>query len=289
MKQASHQGTKRCADEPEVRRHIEMPTEFSPTGFVYRVLCDYGDRFLRLIWHIWWQVAPRPLPGSISPRSSYLHGATVPSISGLARHRRTGQGRDHREARAVALKADALDERANGDGRPHERNWTPASFNGALQSAPGPSPKRILVTGYGFWVFLLSDIIMFSAILRRLCCFGRARLTGGPTGRAAVSISRASRRSRQDALFALELHMWPGERSPRRCVISFGRLLGRAGDHGGAGRSMVPDALEVREFMPVMIAQGAGPTAQRLPVGFFRAGRMPRHPCEPRAFYGWER
>ena len=28
--------------------------------------------------------------------------------------------------------------------------------------AGGPSPKRIVV-GYGFWIFLLSDIIMFSA------------------------------------------------------------------------------------------------------------------------------
>ena len=31
----------------------------------------------------------------------------------------------------------------------------------------GPAPKRI-VTGYGFWIFLLSDIVMFSALLRGL-------------------------------------------------------------------------------------------------------------------------
>ena len=28
--------------------------------------------------------------------------------------------------------------------------------------AGGPAPKRIVV-GYGFWIFLLSDVIMFSA------------------------------------------------------------------------------------------------------------------------------
>ena len=33
----------------------------------------------------------------------------------------------------------------------------------AIASEAGPAPKRIVVA-YGFWIFLLSDIIMFAAL-----------------------------------------------------------------------------------------------------------------------------
>nr|WP_235918917.1 cytochrome o ubiquinol oxidase subunit III [Aureimonas psammosilenae] len=47
--------------------------------------------------------------------------------------------------------------------------------------AGGPSPKRIIV-GYGFWIFLLSDIIMFSAFFAAFAVL-RDATDGGPTGR----------------------------------------------------------------------------------------------------------
>ena len=53
---------------------------------------------------------------------------------------------------------------------------------GALQSASeaGPAPKRIVVA-YGFWIFLLSDIVMFSALFAAYAVLGRAT-AGGPAG-----------------------------------------------------------------------------------------------------------
>jgi len=45
---------------------------------------------------------------------------------------------------------------------------------------PGPAPKRI-VTGYGFWIFILSDIIMFSAFFATYAVLLGAT-AGGPTG-----------------------------------------------------------------------------------------------------------
>lgn len=45
----------------------------------------------------------------------------------------------------------------------------------------GPSSKRIVV-GYGFWLFLISDIIMFSAFFAAYAVLGGAT-AGGPTGR----------------------------------------------------------------------------------------------------------
>lgn len=44
----------------------------------------------------------------------------------------------------------------------------------------GPASKRIIV-GYGFWIFLLSDIVMFSAIFASYAVLSSAT-AGGPTG-----------------------------------------------------------------------------------------------------------
>ena len=47
-------------------------------------------------------------------------------------------------------------------------------------SEAGPAPKRIVVS-YGFWIFLLSDIVMFSALFASYAALARAT-AGGPTG-----------------------------------------------------------------------------------------------------------
>lgn len=47
-------------------------------------------------------------------------------------------------------------------------------------SEAGPAPKRVVVA-YGFWIFLLSDIVMFSALFAVFAVLRRAT-AGGPTG-----------------------------------------------------------------------------------------------------------
>ena len=47
-------------------------------------------------------------------------------------------------------------------------------------SETGPAPKRIVVA-YGFWIFLLSDIVMFSALFAAYAVLVNAT-AGGPTG-----------------------------------------------------------------------------------------------------------
>src|SRR5437868_13020164 len=44
----------------------------------------------------------------------------------------------------------------------------------------GPAPKRI-VTGYGFWIFILSDMVMFSAFFATYAVLG-GQTAGGPSG-----------------------------------------------------------------------------------------------------------
>ncbi|MBV9539106.1 MAG: cytochrome (ubi)quinol oxidase subunit III [Acidisphaera sp.] len=50
----------------------------------------------------------------------------------------------------------------------------------------GPAPKRIVVT-YGFWIFLLSDIVMFSAFFAAHAVLSR-EYAGGPTGHELFDI-----------------------------------------------------------------------------------------------------
>jgi len=46
-------------------------------------------------------------------------------------------------------------------------------------SESGPAPKRTVV-GYGFWIFLLSDVVMFSALFAAFAVLAKAT-AGGPT------------------------------------------------------------------------------------------------------------
>ena len=61
----------------------------------------------------------------------------------------------------------------------------------------GPAPKRI-VTGYGFWIFLLSDIVMFSCFFAAYAVL-LGQTAGGPSGARAVR-SAATSRSRPACL-----------------------------------------------------------------------------------------
>src|SRR6266516_2551986 len=50
----------------------------------------------------------------------------------------------------------------------------------------GPAPKRIVVA-YGFWIFILSDMIMFSALFAAYAVLS-ANTAGGPTGAELFNI-----------------------------------------------------------------------------------------------------
>ncbi|WP_420136444.1 cytochrome o ubiquinol oxidase subunit III [Sphingomonas sp.] len=54
--------------------------------------------------------------------------------------------------------------------------------------AGGPAPKRVIV-GYGFWIFLLSDIVMFSAFFAAYAVLV-GETAGGPSGRDLFDLKR---------------------------------------------------------------------------------------------------
>ena len=71
-----------------------------------------------------------------------------------------------------------------GHGRKHERQHNAEHAGRSLAS------KRV-VTGYGFWIFLLSDIIMFAAFFAAYAVLSGAS-AGGPTGHQLFDVGNTA-------------------------------------------------------------------------------------------------
>jgi cytochrome o ubiquinol oxidase subunit III len=132
----------------------------------------------------------------------------------------------------------------------------------ALTSAAeaGPAAKRIVVA-YGFWIFLLSDIVMFSALFAAYAVLLRAT-AGGPTGaqlfnQNSVAIETACllASSYTCGLMSLAANAHRRAGTYLFAVVTF--VLGAAFL-----------ALEVREFAG-MIALGATPQRSAFLSAFF--------------------
>jgi cytochrome o ubiquinol oxidase subunit III len=132
----------------------------------------------------------------------------------------------------------------------------------ALPSASeaGPAPKRIVVA-YGFWIFLLSDIVMFSALFAAYAVLVHAT-AGGPAGTAlfnqvnvAIETGCLLVSSYTCGLMSLSLN------ARRRPAIYFFAFLTFV-----LGAAFL--ALEIREFAD-MIARGAAPQRSAFLSAFF--------------------
>jgi cytochrome o ubiquinol oxidase subunit 3 len=130
----------------------------------------------------------------------------------------------------------------------------------APASEAGPAPKRIVVA-YGFWIFLLSDIVMFAALFAAYAVLVRAT-AGGPTGaqlfnQTSVALETACLlvSSYTCGLMSLAIASQRRAATYRFAVITF--LLGAAFLY-----------LEVREFAD-MIARGAVPQRSAFLSAFF--------------------
>jgi cytochrome o ubiquinol oxidase subunit 3 len=140
-----------------------------------------------------------------------------------------------------------------------------ATIDSAHQALPspsetGPAPKRIVVA-YGFWIFLLSDVVMFSALFAAYAVLMRAT-AGGPTGaqlfnQASVALETACLlvSSFTCGLMSLSIN------SRSRAAIYFFALITFV-------LGAVFLALEIREFAD-MIARGAAPQRSAFLSAFF--------------------
>lgn len=72
----------------------------------------------------------------------------------------------------------------------HGGHPTREAAPGTGQGETGPASKRIIV-GYGFWIFLLSDIVIFSCFFATYAVL-RGATAGGPTIRDLVDLPRVA-------------------------------------------------------------------------------------------------
>jgi cytochrome o ubiquinol oxidase subunit III len=132
----------------------------------------------------------------------------------------------------------------------------------ALPSASeaGPAPKRIVVA-YGFWIFLLSDIVMFAALFASYAVLVRST-AGGPSGlqlfsQASVALETAFLLASSYTCGLMSLAVSDKRRDATYLFAAVTFVLGAAFL-----------ALELREFAD-MIARGATPQRSAFLSAFF--------------------
>ncbi len=252
----------RPGDEPAYTE-IEMPRN-SPTGFI----CAFFATFMgfALIWHIWWIVALAAL-GAYATfvvfawRDDVEYVIPADAVARIDRANRSARGEALRPIGGGIMSA--FDATA-GHAVPRRV--------GRDQGSPGPHHRvahrrmrclfKRIVVGYGFWIFLLSDIVMFSAFFATYAVLVGAT-AGGPSGQELFNLRQG--RARDGLPSPLELHLRP--RKHRRPHAS--------SDPGSMARMAATFILgaafltiEIREFAG-MVALGAGPTRSAFLSAFF--------------------
>jgi cytochrome o ubiquinol oxidase subunit III len=127
-------------------------------------------------------------------------------------------------------------------------------------SEAGPAPKRIVV-GYGFWIFLLSDFVMFSGFFAAYAVLSGAT-AGGPSGRTLFDLANVAIETGCLLLSSFtcglaSLAVQQRSQLWTQVALAVTGLLG-----------LVFVILEVREFWD-MAAQGAGPGRSAFLTAFF--------------------
>ena len=126
--------------------------------------------------------------------------------------------------------------------------------------AGGPAPKRIVV-GYGFWIFILSDVILFSCFFATYTVLIHARAGGpGPQQLFDLRITAAETACLLLSSFACGLTSLA---VARRSLLGSEITLAITGLLG-----VIFLALEAHEFAG-LVAQGAGPTRSAFLSSFF--------------------
>jgi len=155
---------------------------------------------------------------------------------------------------AAQAPAGSVDPYKIGLGRPRERSH-------AMEHAGGGLASKRIITGYGFWIFLLSDIIMFSGFFATYAVLVD-NTAGGPAGRQLFDL-------RNVAIETACLLM-----SSFTCgIASIGAQAHRGSWFYGAMSAtfvlgLIFLGLELHEFAG-MVAEGAGPGRSAFLSAFF--------------------
>jgi cytochrome o ubiquinol oxidase subunit 3 len=130
----------------------------------------------------------------------------------------------------------------------------------SAHAALGLASKRI-VTGYGFWIFLLSDIVMFSAFFATYAVLVDAT-DGGPTGKQLFDLTNVAIETACLLLSSFTCGMAIIGANARNNLIFYGAMAATA----VLGAIFL--GLELHEFVG-MIQHGAGPSRSAFLSAFF--------------------
>ncbi len=245
---------RRLTDLPNYKA-IEMPNN-SATGFVvsfFAVVTGFA-----LIWHIWWMVIAG-LAGAFATfvvfawRDHSEHELPASELARIDLLRRNARIDlvEGREKHITPVKLVA-----GGEGEdPHKVHGGPPDGG-----HKGPAPKRIL-TGYGFWIFLLSDFIIFAGFYAAYAVLSHAT-AGGPTPVQLFDLKNVALETAFLLLSSFACGMAMLASNVRNMLwTQVGYLV-----TGALGLAFL--ILEVTEFAH-MLAQGAGPDRSAFLSAFF--------------------
>jgi len=142
-----------------------------------------------------------------------------------------------------------------GYGEPYRTDGRTASH-----AALGLASKRIIV-GYGFWIFLLSDIIMFSAFFATYAVLSR-ETAGGPSGKDVFHLNIVAIETACLLLSSFTCGVASIGSRAHKALMYYGSMAVTA----VLGAAFL--FLEIREFAG-MVAVGAGPTRSAFLSAFF--------------------
>lgn len=141
------------------------------------------------------------------------------------------------------------------------RERDPYRIHGGHGHAPGgPAPIRIVV-GYGFWIFLLSDIVMFSAFFAAYAVLA-GKTAGGPSGAELFDLRNVAIETAALLLSSFTCGLAGLAVTARRSAWFYVAMTVTF----VLGASFI--LLELREFVH-MVASGAGPTRSAFLSAFF--------------------
>ncbi len=137
---------------------------------------------------------------------------------------------------------------------------TDTHYGSAGRDWSGPALKRI-VTGYGFWIFILSDMIMFSAFFATYAVL-LGQTAGGPSGRELFDLKNVA----IETGFLLASSFTCGLASIAADARSTIRFQSAMAVTCALGLGFL--AIEGNEFAS-LVARGAGPTRSAFLSAFF--------------------
>ena len=136
----------------------------------------------------------------------------------------------------------------------------PIRYPHTAEHAGGVTPKRIVVV-YGFWIFLLSDIVMFSVLFATYAVLVE-QTAGGPSGRELFDLRNTAIETALLLVSSFTCGLAAVGGQARRASWFYSAMAATF----VLGAAFI--GLEVREFAG-LVAQGAGPTRSAFLSAFF--------------------